>query len=141
MRWWSWMNGSQDGLATEDIKMYVLYQKGEANKPLERSVGIKNGGYGVVNAVASRQQAAFNRILITHELLHIIGASDKYNLSTGQPFEPDGLANPDQSPLYPQKRAEIMGARIATAADRWRRPNSLKSCVIGAKTAAEINWL
>ena len=141
MRWWSWMNGSQDGLAPDDIKMYVLYQKGNANKPLERSVGIKNGGYGVVNAVASRQQAAFNRILITHELLHIIGASDKYNLSTGQPFEPDGLANPDQSPLYPQKRAEIMGARIATSADRWRSPNSLKSCVIGAKTAAEINWL
>jgi hypothetical protein len=141
MRWWSWMNGGQDGLAPDDIRMFVLYQTPKANKLMERSVGIKNGSYGVVNAVASRQMAAFNRVLITHELLHILGASDKYDLITGQPFVPGGLADPDQSPLYPQKRAEIMGARIATSADRWRSPRNLKSCVIGAKTAAEISLL
>ena len=140
MRWWSWMNDGQDGLAPDDIRMYVLYRKSKANKLMERSVGIKNGGYGIVNAEASRQHAAFNRVLITHELLHILGGSDKYDLGTGQPFAPDGLANPDQSPLYPQRRAEIMGARIATSADRWRTPSSLKSCVIGAKTANEIGW-
>jgi len=141
MRWWSWMYGGQDGLAPDDIRMYVLYQKRKSNGPLERSVGIKNGGYGVVNAVASRQTAAINRIVITHELLHILGASDKYDLITGQPFGPDGLANPSQSPLYPQKRAEIMGGRIALSANRWRRPPSLRSCVIGAKTATEIGWM
>jgi len=141
MRWWSFRNGDQDGLAPDDIRMFVLYQKGKSNGPLERSVGIQNGSYGVVNAVASRAMAARNRIVITHELLHILGASDKYDLRTGQPFAPDGLANPQQSPLYPQKRAEIMGGRIATSATRWRRPATLKSCVVGAKTAAEISWL
>jgi len=141
MRWWAWMNSGQDDLAPDDIRMFVLYQKAKANTVMERSVGIKNGSYGVVNAVASRQMAAFNRILITHELLHILGASDKYDLITGQPLVPDGLANPDQSPLYPQKRAEIMGARIATSANRWRSPRNLKSCVIGPKTAAEMGWL
>ncbi len=141
MRWWSWRNVGQDGLAPDDVRMYVLYQKGKSRVPLERSVGIKNGSYGVVNAVASRQMAARNRIVITHELMHILGASDKYDLYTGQPFTPDGLANPAQSPLYPQKRAEIMGGRIATSASRWRRPVNLKSCVIGSATAAEIGWL
>ncbi len=141
MRWWSWRNTGQDGLVPDDARMFVLYQKGNPNVLLERSVGIKNGSYGVVNAVASRQMAARNRIIITHELLHILGASDKYDLYTGQPFAPDGLANPAQNPLYPQKRAEIMGARIATSATRWRRPASLKSCVIGTSTAAEIGWL
>jgi len=141
MRWWSFRNGNQDGLAPDDIRMYVLYQKGKSNGPLERSVGIQNGSYGVVNAVASRQMNARNLIVITHELLHILGASDKYDLYTGQPHAPDGLANPAQSPLYPQQRAEIMGGRIATSASRWKRPASLKSCVIGASTAAEINWL
>ena len=141
MRWWSFRNGGQDGLAPDDIRMFVLYQKGKSNGPLERSVGIQNGSYGVVNAVASRQMAARNRIVITHELLHILGASDKYDLRSGQPIAPDGLANPGQSPLYPQNRAEIMGGRIATSATRWRRPATLKSCVIGAKTAAEISWL
>ena len=140
MRWWSWKNGGQEGLAPDDVRIFVLYQKGKPNSILERSVAIKNGGYGVVNAVASRQMAAHNRIVITHELLHILGASDKYDLRTGQPYAPDGLANPDQSPLYPQDRAEIMGSRIATSANRWRRPASLNSCVIGTRTAAEIGW-
>jgi len=141
MRWWSWRNGQQDGLAPDDIKMYVLYQKRKANGALERSVGIQKGSYGVVNAVASRQMAARNRIVIAHELLHILGATDKYDLVTGQPFAPDGLANPAKIPLYPQKRAEIMGARIATSATHWRRPPTLKSCVIGQRTAIEIGWV
>ncbi len=140
MRWWSFRNTGQDGLAPDDIRMFVLYQNRKSNAPLERSVGIQNGSYGVVNAVASRQMTARNRIVITHELLHILGASDKYDLGSGQPVAPDGLANPEKSPLYPQKRAEIMGARIATSATSWRRPATLKSCVIGAGTAAEISW-
>lgn len=141
MRWWSWRNSSQDGLTPADVKMFVLYQENQTNTLLERSVGIKNGSYGVVNAVSSRQMAARNRIIITHELLHILGASDKYDLFTGQPLAPDGLADPTQKPLYPQQRAEIMGGRIANSASRWRRPASLKSCVIGTMTATEIGWL
>lgn len=140
MRWWSWRNSGQDSLAPDDVRMFVLYQKRKSKGPLERSVGMKNGSYGVVNAVASRQMAARNRIVITHELLHILGATDKYDLRTGQPFDPDGLANPARSPLYPQNRAEIMAGRIATSANRWRRAASLQSCVIGVDTAAEIGW-
>lgn len=140
MRWWSWRHGSQNDLVGEDIKMFVLYQDRDTSGPLERSVGVKNGGYGLVNAVASREKEARNRIVITHELLHILGASDKYNLRNGQPIAPGGLANPDQSPLYPQKRAEIMGARIAISENRWRYPYSLEYCVIGPETSAEIGW-
>ncbi len=140
MRWWAWRNGSQDGLAPSDIRMFVVYQAGDSSSSLERSVGIKNASYGVVNALASRNWSARNRIVITHELLHILGASDKYDFYNGQPIAPDGLANPAQSPLYPQSRAEIMGGRIATSANTWAKPASLKSCVIGAKTATEIGW-
>jgi len=141
MRWWSWRQGGQDGLAPDDIRMFVLYQKKSINGPMERSVGIKNGSYGLVHAVASRQATARNSMIITHELMHILGASDKYDLGSGQPIAPDGLANPGQSPLYPQQRAEIMGARIATSATRWRHPASLRSCVVGTVTATEIGWL
>lgn len=141
MRWWAWRNGGQKGLAPADIRMFVVYQKRKPEGRLERSVGIKNGSYGVVNAVASRQWAARNRIVIAHELMHILGASDKYNLFNGQPIAPDGLANPAKSPLYPQQRAEIMAGRIAISATRWRRAATLKSLVAGARTAAEIGWL
>jgi len=140
MRWWSWRNVSQDGLAPDDIKMFVLYQQARPDGPLERSVGVKNGSYGLVNAVGSRQMAAHNRIIITHELLHVLGATDKYDPYSGQPIAPDGLANPQQVPLYPQNRAEIMGGRIATSAYRWNYPASLEYCVIGPGTAAEIGW-
>lgn len=141
MRWWVWNNGDQDGLAPADIRMFVLYQGRKPNGLMERSVGIQNGSYGLVNAVAARQMAARNRIIIVHELMHILGASDKYDFSSGQPIPPEGLANPSRSPLYPQKRAEIMAGRIATSTHRWRQPRSLKSCVVGATTAAEIGWL
>lgn len=140
MRWWSWRNGGQDGLAPDHARIFVLYQKGKPDSLLERSVGIKNGSYGVVNALATNQMTARNNIVIAHELLHILGASDKYDLHTGQPIAPDGLANPGQSPLYPQNRAEIMGGRVAISASQWRYPASLKNCVIGTKTAAEIGW-
>jgi len=140
MRWWAWRNTGQDGLAPDDVRMFVLYQKGKSDGLLERSVGIKNGSYGVVNAVASRQMAARNRIVITHELMHVLGANDKYDPHTGQPTAPEGLANPRQSPLYPQNRAEIMAGRIAVSANNWRRPASLKYFVVGEVTAAEIGW-
>lgn len=141
MRWWSWRNGDQAGLTPSDIRMFVLYQEGGSNDLLERSVGIQNGSYGVVNAIASRQMTARNRIVITHELLHILGASDKYDLYTGQPTAPDGLGNPFQTPLYPQQQAEIMGGRIARSEHRWSMPATLETCVVGQKTATEISWL
>ena len=141
MRWWSWRNSSQNGLIPDHARIYVLYQTGDPNTLLERSVGVKNGSYGIVNALASPQMAARNNIVISHELLHILGATDKYDLYTGQPVLPDGLANPGQSPLYPQERAEIMSGRIATSDYQWRRPPSLKFCVVGPKTAAEIGWI
>jgi hypothetical protein len=141
MRWWSFRNGDQDGLAPDDIRMFVLYQKGQPNTLLERSVGIKNGSYGIVNADASRAMAARNRMVISHELMHILGASDKYDPYTGQPSAPEGLPNPNQTPVYPQAKAEIMAGRVATSATHWRRAASLKTCVVGEATAAEIGWL
>lgn len=140
MRWWAWSHGRQEGLAPSDVKMFVLYQASRPGELLERSVGVRNAAYGIVNAVTSRQMAARNRVIITHELLHILGATDKYDMDTGQPLVPDGLANPVQVPLYPQQSAEIMAGRIATSAYGWRRPSTLQSCVIGDVTAAEIGW-
>lgn len=141
MRWWIWRNGDQHDLAPADIKMFVLFQGSKPEGEMERSVGIQNGGYGLVNAVASARMAARNRIIITHELMHILGASDKYNPANGQPVSPGGLADPSKTPMYPQSKAEIMGGRIATSANRWRHPASLKACVVGAATAIEIGWL
>ncbi len=140
MRWWSWRHGRQDDLVGDDIRMYILYQKRSSEGPLERSVGIRNGSYGLVNAVATREMAARNRIIITHELLHILGAIDKYDLFTGQPIAPDGLADPDQSPLYPQVCRDHGWAHCGFSQPTGVTQPALTSCVIGAVTASEIGW-
>lgn len=141
MRWWAWRHGRDKGLAPADIKIFVRYQNENPNGVLERSVGIQNGSYGIVNAVASRLMASRNRIIIAHELLHILGASDKYEPHTGQPIAPEGLADPMKVPLYPQRRAEIMAGRIAITANNWKQPGNLQQCMIGPETASEIGWL
>lgn len=141
MRWWMFRNTGGEGLAGDDIRMFVLYHEARGGQLLERSVGIRNGGYGIVNVAASRRMSAINRIVITHELLHVLGATDKYDLRSGQPLAPDGLAEPGISPIYPQQRAEIMAGRVAVTANRWRMASGLRECVIGNATATEINWL
>ena len=67
-------------------------------------------------------------------------ATDKYDLATGQPRAPQGLADPGRSPLYPQERAEIMAGRIALSEARFEMPGSLRRCVIGPETAEEIGF-
>jgi hypothetical protein len=141
MRWWSFRHGRQSDLAPAEIKLFMIYDEKQPGLAPERSVGVRNAAYGIVNAIASRQMAAHNRIVITHELLHILGASDKYDPLTGQPMAPDGLADPGKTPRYPQQMAEIMAGRIAVSETRWRRAATLDSCQVGTRTAEEIGWL
>ncbi len=140
MRWWAWRRERGDRLPGADIQMFVLYHGVEHPYLPERSVGVQKGMYGIVNAFASRGHAPGNRFVIAHELLHILGASDKYDPFTGQPFESSGLANPALRPLYPQKAAEIMAGRIALSRTRAVAPASLGNCLIGPVTAGEIGW-
>ena len=94
MRGWVWLYGGEKDLAPADIKIFVRYQNNKPDGMMERSDGIQNVSYGIVNAGAFRAMASRNRIVIVHELLHILSASDKYNLekrtaySAGRPCQP-----------------------------------------------------
>jgi len=81
-----------------------------------------------------------NLVVFTHEMLHVLGASDKYVLSTGDPIYPHGFADPQQRPLFPQTRAEIMGGAIPLNAVSSTMPESLQQCKIGRLTAEEIGF-
>jgi len=138
MRWWaSGTAGDQDAIEP-DVRIFVRYHRPQDAYVLENSVGLQKGMVGVVNARASRRHRGINNVVIAHEFLHTLGATDKYDPGNGQPTAPAGLAEPDQSPLYPQKFAEIMGGRIALAADDAIVPQSLKYVLIGPLTASEI---
>lgn len=138
LRWWAWRTAGRQDDITPDVRIFVRYHSPDDAFKLENSVGLQKGMVGIVNARASRRHAGANNVIIAHEFMHTLGASDKYELGTGQPVAPDGLAEPDRKPLYPQRWAEIMGGRIALAADDAVIPKSLRYAVIGPATAREI---
>jgi hypothetical protein len=78
--------------------------------------------------------------VIAHELLHTVGATDKYDLGSGEPLYPIGYGDPDQQPRYPQAQAEIMAVRRVLSDRESQMPWSLKSEVVGPATALEIHW-
>lgn len=121
------------------VRMYVLYHEPTDNQPLPHSFGLQKGLLGVVHVFASDSQQAQNNIVLAHELLHTLGATDKYDAS-GQPLHPQGYADFHAYPLHPQQQAEIMAGRIPVTADRAVMPRRLADTVIGYATAAEIGW-
>ena len=140
MRWWAWKMGFNDGLAGTDIQMFILYHGVNGRTEVDISVGMRKGRYGVVNAFADKSMNPRNLIIFTHELMHVFGASDKYIRATGEPEYPFGFADPNQHPLFPQKRAEIMGVRIPLSSFVSEMPRSLEQCKIGRRTAEEIGF-
>jgi hypothetical protein len=140
MRWWAWMKDWKDDLVSADIQMFVLYHSLSGNDEVGISVGMRKGRYGLVKAYARELLNPSNLIVFTHEILHVLGASDKYILSTGEPIFPQGYAEPTKRPLFPQKRAEIMGVRIPINSYSSVMPESLDQCKIGRQTAEEIGF-
>ncbi|MGH8202044.1 MAG: hypothetical protein ACREVO_17035 [Steroidobacteraceae bacterium] len=123
------------------IAMFLLYHDPARASSLPHSAGLQRGLTAVVHLFASRSQEAQNRIVMTHELLHTFGATDKYDLATGLPLYPDGFADPQLSPRYPQQRAEIMAVKTPLGPADARMPDSLADEVVGPVTAREIGWV
>jgi hypothetical protein len=140
LRYWAWRNDSFNG-PQPDVQMFVAYYDPKTHARLRHSLGLRKGMIGVVNAYAGRTLEQRNNVVIAHEFLHTLGASDKYDPATNQPHYPDGYAEPDRSPLYPQRKAEIMGGRIPLSQHDAVMPASVAKSSIGNQTAQEINWL
>lgn len=140
MRWWAYRHGQTTGPGTQ-VKIYLLYFDPARTQRLDHSVALQKGLIGLVKVFATADMAAQNNVVIAHEFLHTLGATDKYDLATGLPHFPDGYAEPGREPPLPQRIAEIMGGRIPLAADKAEQPASLNRVLIGEKTAQEINWL
>lgn len=121
------------------VRMFVLYHPLQFDLSLPHSLGLQKGLLGVAHVFASDQQRAQNNVVIAHELLHTLGATDKYD-AHGQPIYPQGFAEPYLEPRYPQARAEIMAGRIPISPTRSEIPRDLKSVEIGYATASEIGW-
>jgi len=140
LRYWAYINDNFDG-PKPDVRMFVVYYNPDTHNTLRHSLGIQKGMIGVVNAYARHDLAQRNNVVIAHEFLHTLGASDKYDRTNNQPIYPDGYAEPDRTPLHPQRKAEIMAGRIPLSDQQAVMPESFTTSSIGAKTAREIRWI
>ncbi len=140
LRWWAWRHADYDG-PDPDVRMFVLFHDPAQVDRLPHSLGLQKGLVGVVYAFADTDQDAENNVVIAHELLHTLGATDKYDPATNQPLHPDGFAEPERTPPYPQAYAEIMAGRIPLDPDRAAMPRGLDETLVGVATAQEIRWL
>ena len=145
--WWSLKlrlyatrHSSPPGRIPPQIRVFVLYHDPEVTRAVPHSVGLQKGLVGVVHAFADADMTRSNHVVITHEILHTLGASDKYDPVSLAPLYPIGFAEPDRKPLYPQRFAEIMAGRLPSDAHTFEIPESLDQALIGEATALEIRW-
>jgi hypothetical protein len=139
LRFWAWRVSGHVN-EPEDIRMFVLYHDPALTPQVPHSLGLTQGLIGVVYAFAAPDMNGSNDVVIAHEMLHTVGASDKYLPGSDAPRFPDGYGDPTQVPLYPQRTAEIMAGRRMLSATQWQQAESLDEAVLGPATALEIGW-
>ncbi|PKO47983.1 MAG: hypothetical protein CVU29_00980 [Betaproteobacteria bacterium HGW-Betaproteobacteria-22] len=139
-RAFAWSNSPKVNVKP-DIRLYLLYHDPATHPQLSHSTALNKGRIGRVNLFGDHAYAKQNLVITAHELLHTLNATDKYDLSTNLPAYPDGFAEPNKTPLYPQDFAELMGGRVAKSEAHAEIPKSLKHTLVGEKTAREIGWL
>jgi hypothetical protein len=140
LRWWAWKNQLDDH-QDYHIRLFMLYQSPARGVQLGHSTGLRNGLIGLINARALRSNKRFHNVVLVHELLHIFGATDKYDIASGEPIYPQGYVLQNTSPRWPQPYAEIMGRARQTSASDFEVAKRLAATRLSELTAKEIGWL
>ncbi len=141
MRWFATRVEWASDRPSPDIQLFAIFHDETRAAILDRSAALERGLVAVANVFASRSSRGSNQVVMAHELLHTLGASDKYQPGTNLPLFPIGYAEPDAKPLHPQRHAELMAGRIAIDPQSAEIPPSLRHTVVGPATAFEIGWL
>jgi hypothetical protein len=124
-----------------DIVAFTVFHAANEGVVLDRSTALRKGLIAVANLFAEGSARGANQMVLAHEVLHTLGARDKYAGPEHLPEYPQGYAEPDAVPRLPQKKAELMAGRIPLDAGHARIPDSLSQVAIGPVTAAEIGWM
>ncbi len=140
MRFWAMLNSPDTFWSWRTVRIYLVLHDPKSNQRLPHSLGLQKGLIGLVHGYAHERQTSQNAVVVAHELLHTVGATDKYDF-WGNPVFPQGYASPSRKPLYPQRAAEIMAGRIPQSKYASIMAHSLRSSQIGPITAREINWI
>jgi hypothetical protein len=139
-RYFAWTHSPDSGIKPH-IRLYLLFHDPGKHSVLGHSTALSKGRIGRVNQFAGREYQSQNLVILSHELFHTLKATDKYDRRTTLPSYPEGYAEPEKSPRYPQEFAELMGGRVPLAVDKAEIPVSLREVLIGEATAREIGWI
>jgi hypothetical protein len=124
-----------------DSRIYVVVRPPNAGElQFVEGQSEQGGRVGVVGVQLDESMVDFALIVATHELMHTLGASDKYD-EYGHALVPDGLAEPDKVPPFPQQFFEVMARNRPLSPQEEVPPESLEELRIGRRTAEEIGWL
>lgn len=138
-RLYSFFNIKMADIGADGV-IYLNYAHDD-NETLNRSTALQRGRVALLNVHSNPDDDRQTNMIIAHESLHLFGAQDRYDLGWGSPIYPEGYADPDQKPLYPQKRAEIMGGYIPLNERDFLVPDNLDSVIILKQTAKEVGWI
>jgi hypothetical protein len=126
--------------ALADVRIHVVASTPTGRFTFAEGLGAAGGEVGVVRTAFDTGGAFLPATAVVHEVLHCLGASDKYD-AAGHAIAPEGLPEPELEPRYPQRSAEIMVGEVALGPGRGRLPTGADELAIGAVTAAEIGWV
>jgi hypothetical protein len=130
------------GEPTDDIDVSILLvtRPARGNQPrIFEGIAAKDGDFGVVQIELSQDNVDLAVITAVHEMLHTLGARDKYDPSTGEAEFPAGYY--DSRIRYPQRYMEIMAHDIPLADGKSRLPSLVGEVRVGNSTAREIGWI
>jgi len=138
LRWWVWRLPTP--ALRPNVRLFVLFHDGKSGR-VPASHGLQRGQIAIAQVFADQNMQRANAVVIAHELLHTLGATDKYDPATLAPIYPQGYAEPDATPRLPQRFCELMAGRLPGLNGPPEQARSLAQCLIGEQTAREIGLL
>lgn len=121
-----------------DARIYLVV-KPPSDRGFVEGMSEHGGSVGVALAELDQSTVGLSLFVAAHELFHTLGATDRYD-ANGRTLFPDGFAEPEKSPPFPQRYAELMARNRPLDGEREVPPTSLGELWVGAKTAAEVGW-
>jgi hypothetical protein len=123
-----------------DTRIYVSARKpASAERSSVEGRSEQGGRVGVVDVELDETMGDLTLAVVTHELMHTLGAEDTYDV-TGRVRVPEGLVEPDREPRYPQRFAEVMSRGRPVSLGVEVLPETLDELGVGDVTARAIGW-